>query len=73
MNVSLNARLLLLGAPSFSMAQLFPFDNTSIHAGIKMWLNNPVSTTANHGLITTWDTSRVTDMSWLFFSCIKVQ
>ena len=43
-----------------------PMTDTSIRMAVRAWLSNPTAAEATYGHISTWDTSGVTDMSWLF-------
>ena len=41
-------------------------DNDSIKTAVALWLSDSAAAEAAYGHISTWDTSGVTDMSWLF-------
>merc|ERR1719271_1902876 len=41
-------------------------DNDSIRTAVEAWLSDSAAAEAAYGHISTWDTSGVTDMSWLF-------
>ena len=43
-----------------------PFNDTSIKDAVKAWCDDPHSAAGVYGNISAWDTSEVTDMSWLF-------
>jgi hypothetical protein len=64
-------RLVSNSPPSFGGVEgppaIKPIDNNDdITDAVKMWLNDETTATATYGLISGWDTSRVTDMSKLF-------
>ena len=42
------------------------FNNQTLRAAVKKWLENPKKATSKYGHISSWDTSKVTDMSKLF-------
>ena len=41
-------------------------DDSTIETAVDAWLSNPTTAEATYGHISTWDTSGVMDMSWLF-------
>ena len=41
-------------------------DSASLQTAVTAWCSNPASATGTYGHISTWDTSAVTDMSYLF-------
>ena len=45
---------------------LKPFDNDIIREAVKEWLKDPVKVKSKYGHISSWDTSKVTDMNSLF-------
>jgi surface protein len=47
------------------------FNNKTLRAAVKEWLNDTSSAEATYGHISSWDTSKVTDMSELFKNKIK--
>jgi surface protein len=44
----------------------YPMTDSNIRTAVAAWLSNPTAAEATYGHITTWDTSGVTDMSYLF-------
>ena len=47
-------------------------DSTALQSAVSAWCSSPATAEPIYGHISTWDTSRVTDMSWLFYShCAK--
>jgi len=47
------------------------FNNKTLRAAVKEWLNDTSSAEATYGHISSWDTSKVSDMSELFKNKIK--
>jgi surface protein len=43
-------------------------NDRSIHEAVNTWCNHREAAMERYGHISTWDTSRVTDMSWLFYN-----
>lgn len=41
-------------------------NDDSIRIAVKDWLEDPLKAEAIYGHISGWDTSEVTDMSWIF-------
>ena len=44
----------------------YVMDDSSIRTAVPKWLDNPTVAEAEYGHISTWETSGVTDMSFLF-------
>ena len=44
----------------------YVMDDSSIRTAVPKWLDNPTVAEAEYGHISTWETSGVTNMSWLF-------
>ena len=42
------------------------FNNETLRAAVKQWLDDAAAAEATYGHISSWDTSEVTDMSFLF-------
>ena len=51
---------------SFNDSKKIKFNNQTLRTAIEDWLEYPISAEATYGHISSWDTSRVTDMSKLF-------
>ena len=44
----------------------YVMDNSNIYTARDAWLSDATAAEATYGHISTWETSGVTDMSWLF-------
>ena len=44
-----------------------PFDDETLRVAVREWLQDPAATESKNGHISDWDTSRVRDMSYLFY------
>ena len=53
-------------APTATPAPTVPLDDTSIRTAVAAWLSDRAAAEATYGHISTWETSEVTDMSYLF-------
>ena len=58
--------LLLCLCVHVTASAFFPGSKDELRTAVYAWFENPASATTAFGHISTWDTSRITDMSWLF-------
>ena len=47
----------------------FKFSDDTLRPAIRLWFEDRTAAENKYGLIGTWDTAEVTDMSWLF--CVR--
>ncbi len=57
--------LVLLGRPAAVLAGTTFTAKSALQSALNSWCSNPSSAAATHGAIATWDTSAVTDFSYL--------
>ena len=59
--------ILLLFIPLVSFGQT-PITDANIHDAVDLWMSNQTSAESEYGNISNWDTSNITDMSYLFYT-----